>query len=190
MGTQINSLPLVNGMSMGVTSTGSNGPLKATTVAPTPPSIGGPSKVLEQQQHNWGASQHSYVPFQMINPQMQAAVVSLAPATTVGKLVATTTTAKGNKGGNGKRQANGGANTSRAAKRKSAAATAAAATTSVMITPQTSMEPVMVKGKGLGGGGMEVSSALNSNSNYLNGTISAVSSMASITLTNSKPTIK
>lgn len=187
MGTQINSLPLVNGMSMGVTSTGSNGPLKATTVVPTP-SIGGPSKVLDQQQHNWGASQHSYVPFQMINPQIQAAVVSLAPATTVGKMVATT--AKGNKGGNGKRQANGGANTSRAAKRKSAVATAAAATTAVMITPQTSMEPVMVKGKGLGGGGMEVSSALSSNSNYLNGTISAVSSMASITLTNSKPTIK
>lgn len=142
-----------------------------------------------QQQLGWNtstASPHSYVPFQMITtPAMLPQVVSTGKSITTTTTTATpvtvqeTTVAKGVKG---KRNANGGGGPAKGAKRKNANNNNNG---NVMITPQTSMEAVVKSTPPMS---MAELQSVATSKGLMTTPGSGNTSMASITLTNSKPT--
>lgn len=143
---------------------------------------GGPSPqvskvVVDANWHTNAASQHPYVPFQMIS----SVPTSLPIMSSTGSVTSQADVKVSTAGPKNKRTANGGGS-ARGAKRKSAAM----APTSIMITPQTSMEPVksnppttMMLGKGF-------SATTTSMANESSGKVGSVT----LTTTNFKPTIK
>lgn len=180
-GAQISSLPLVNGsMTLPSSVSPANGNKGAGMVTTTKDG---------QQQLGWNtsaASPHSYVPFQMITtPAMLPQVVS------TGKTINTTTTGNSTpvpvpetvtKGVKGKRNANGGSGAAKGGKRKNANNNNNG---NVMITPQTSMEAVMKSTPPMS---MAELQSVAISKGLMTTPGSGNTSMASITLTNAKPT--
>lgn len=176
-GAQFGNVAMVNGGG-----SGGAGVLASKTGGPGPQIVS--KVVVDANWHTNAASQHPYVPFQMIS----SVPTSLPVVSATGSVLTSHAAADVKVSATGpKKRAANGAGSARGAKRKSAGTVASAmAPTSIMITPQTSMETVknnppttMMIGKGFGA----TTSMANESSSGKVGSVT-------LTTTNFKPTIK